>query len=57
MSGHADRNERCPNPYCDSTGWVRCDATATTHAYMTPACKVGPHTTPEVESVGHRRPA
>lgn len=34
---------RCLNPYCDGHGWVRCDATGTTNAYATPACKVGPH--------------
>ncbi len=34
---------RCPNPYCDGRGWIRCDATGTANAYATPACKVGPH--------------
>jgi hypothetical protein len=41
---------RCPNPYCDGTGWIRCDATSTANAYSTPACKVGPHpSTPETQ--------
>jgi len=39
----APTEKRCPNPYCDGTGWIRVDATANTQAYQTPACKLGPH--------------
>jgi hypothetical protein len=45
---------RCPNPYCDGRGWIRCDATGTANAYATPACKVGPHPPAEPEHKSER---
>jgi hypothetical protein len=45
---------RCPNPYCDGGGWIRCDATGTANAYTTPACKVGPHPPAEPEHKAER---